>query len=219
MIDQRRKQSAPWLGGRRRGVTLLELMLALSITAMVGLGVASVLSLIGASSQSAREARSLLLRAHAGQIRMRSYLDESLRLLQHDEDQGLAVWLLDQRTQDAVNLSEIRVFWFDDAAGTLSVEWVSFPEEWTELQVQTFDTVVPDGSDYFAVMETQRAAGMTATMDLVEDVSWVGMSFDDATISEAKRVTLEMELVMDEGEAGQRTLSSFGLANHKPSGG
>ena len=206
-------------GRSRRGVTLLELMLALSITAMVGLGVASVLAMISSSTKSAREARSLLLRAHAGQIRLRSYLDSSLRLLQHDPDQGLAVWLHDQRTTDAVNLSEIRVFWYDAEEETLAVEWVSFPENWTELQIQVFDTVVPDGSDYFVVMEAQRAAGMTASLELVEDVIGVDLTFDNETITDAKRVTLEMELTIDEEDSTKRTLSSFGLSNHQPAGG
>ena len=203
---------------RRRGVTLLELMLAMSITAMVGLGVASMLSMISSSAQSSRGARSLLLRAHAGQIRLRSYLDSSLRLLQYDAAQGLAVWLLDQRTLDSINLSEIRVFWFDDVAGTLSVEWVDFPDTWTDLQIQTFDTVVPAGSDYFAVMESQRAAGMTATLALIEGLTWHEMTYDSVSITGAKRVTVQMEFEVAEGDR-RRTLSTFGLANHQSVGG
>ncbi len=202
----------------RRGVTLLELMLALSVTAMVGLGVASMLSMISSSTQDARDARSLLLRAHAGQIRLRSYLDSSLSLLQHDADQGLAVWLLDQRTIDEVNLSEIRVFWFDDVTGTLTVEWVSFPEGWTELQIQTFDTVVPVGADYFAEMQAQRAGGMTATLDLIEGMTWHQMNFDAKNILDATRVTAQMEFEVAEGDR-RRTLSTFGLANHQSVGG
>lgn len=202
-------------GRRRRGVTLLELMLAISVTMMVGLGTASMLAMISSSTSSAREARSLLLRAHAGQIRMRSYLDSSLRLLAWDTDQGLAIWLHDQRSTDQVNLSELRVFWYDDVAQTLSVEWVNFPEAWTELQVQTFDVVVPDGTDYFAVMEAQRAAGMTATLELVEDVTWFDLDFDDPTITDATRVTMTMELLMDENGGKKQTLAAFGLANHR----
>jgi len=204
--------------GSRRGVTLLELMLALSITAMVGLGVASMLAMISSSTQDARDARSLLLRAHAGQIRLRSYLDTSLSLLQYDAAQGLAVWLHDQRTPDSVNLSEIRVFWFDDVAGTLSVEWVSFPAGWTELQIQAFDTVVPTGSDFFAEMEAQRAAGMTATLELIEGLTWHEMTFDNAVITDVTRVTAQMEFEVAEGDR-RRTLSTFGLANHQSIGG
>ncbi|MCB9838499.1 MAG: type II secretion system protein [Phycisphaeraceae bacterium] len=200
---------------RRRGVTLLELMLALSVTVMVGVGVASMLAMISASTRDAREARSLLLRAHAGQIRMRSYLDSALRLLQYDPDQGLAIWLHDQRTEGQVNLSELRVFWYDDVAQTLSVEWVNFPESWTELQVQTFDVTVPDGSDYFAVMEAQRAGGMTASLDLIEDVTWFDLDFDDETITDATRVVMKLELLMDETGGSKRTVSAFGLANHE----
>ena len=215
MSERVNKQHGSGARARRRGVTLLELMLALSVTAMVGLGVASMLSMISSSTRNAREARSLLLRAHAGQIRLRSYLDSSLRMLGYDAAQGLAIWLHDQRTVDSVNLSEVRVFWYDGGARTLSVEWVSFPEAWTELQIQAVDTVVPDGSDYFAVMEAQRAAGMTATLELVEDVTWLGMSFDVPTITDATRMTMEMELAMDDEDGRKRTLSTFGLANHQ----
>jgi len=204
--------------GRRRGVTLLELMLAISITAMVGLGVASMLSMVSSSTQSSRDARSLLLRAHAGQIRLRSYLDTSLCLLQYDEAQGLAVWLHDQRTLESVNLSEIRVFWFDEVAGTLTVEWVNFPENWTELQIQTFDTTVPAGSDFFLEMEAQRAAGMTATLELIEGLTWHEMTFDNAVITDATRMTAQMEFEVAEGDR-RRTLSTFGLANHQSIGG
>lgn len=205
-------------GAQRRGVTLLEMMLAIAITAMVGLGVASMLLMISSSTQDSRDARSLLLRAHAGQIRLRSYLDTSLSLLDYDASQGLAAWLLDQRTLGEVNLSEIRVFWFDDVAGTLSVEWVHFPETWTELQVQTFDTVVAQGSDYFLEMEAQRAAGMTKTLVLIEGLTWHEMSFDNKIITDATRVTAQMEFEVAEGDR-RRTLSTFGLANHQSVGG
>lgn len=200
---------------RSRGVTLLELMLALAVTAMVGLGVGAMLAMISSSTSSAREARSLLLRAHAGQIRLRSYIDSSLSLLQHDPDKGLVIWLTDQRTIGSVNLSEIRIFWFDEEEQTLSVEWINFPEEWTELQVQTFDVVVPGGSDYFTIFDTQRAGGMTATLELVEDVDSVAFTFDDPTITDATRVTMAMGLVMDDDEEVKQTLATFGLADHE----
>jgi type II secretory pathway pseudopilin PulG len=203
---------------RRRGVTLLELMLALSITAMVGLGVASMLTMISSSTQQTRDARSLLLRAHAGQTRLRSYLDTSLSLLQHDASKGLAVWLLDQRTLEQVNLSEMRVLWFDDVNGTLSVEWVNFPESWTELQIQTFDTVVADGSDYFVEMEAQRAGGMTESLVLIEGLTWHDMKFDAKNVKDAKRVMAQLEFEVAEGDR-RRTLSTFGLANHQSVGG
>ncbi len=204
-------------GARRRGLTLLELTLALSVTAMVGLGVAATLTLVGRGSEADREARSLLLRAHAAQTRFRAYLEPALSLLQYDEAEGVALWLHDQETPGKINLSEVRVIWINKVAGKMIVEWVSFPEEWTELQKAAFDTAVDPGTSFFTVMEEQRAAGFTALLDLMDGLEHATMAFDTEDVQQARRAELRMEFLTSDGRSSE-TMSTFGLKQHTDPG-
>lgn len=204
--------------GARRGLTVLELTLALAVTAMVGLGVAATLTLVGAGSSADREARSLLLRAHAAQTRFRAYLEPAVMLLAYDEDEGVALWLHDTDTPGQINLSEARVIWINKIEGRMVVEWVQFPEEWTTLQKQAFDVTVAPTADFFAMMETQRAAGLTATMDLVDGLEFASMTFDAPDVQEARLAELRMEFATSDGRISE-TMSTFGLKQSAGSGG
>ena len=203
---------------RRRGLTTLELVLALLVTTLVGLGVASMLSMVSAGEAADREGRSVLLRAHAAQVRLRAYFNPAKRAMEYRSGEGLSVWLHDQRDEGLVNLSELRIIWTDAADGTMRVEWVDFPDDWTETQILTFDAAMSPDADFFAVMATQRAAGMTASMPLVDGLASADMSFQNAgrpNLSE--RVFVRLRFTGDPEE--RETVAAFGLSDYVAPGG
>jgi len=196
----------------RPGLTLIELLIALVITALMGLAIGSMMTMVGSVSERDRTERAALLRAHAGQVRLRAYMDPALCVLQHDEDDHAAVvWLYDMNGAEAVNLTELRLIGVNDD-GELTVEWVKFPENWTELQLIAADLTVPAGSDFAGAIALQRGLGYTRTTTLLTGVSDAAWTFSEKTPPESSRVRLG--LTLESGDASFGALYAFGLKDH-----
>lgn len=211
----------------RPGMALVELLLALVITSMVGLGVASMLSMVSGATAADQDRRSVLLRALAAQVRIRAYISPSLCVLQHDPEQGMAVWLKDDRPDGNVHLSELRVLWFDGGAGEARVERVAFPDEWPQALKDSTDVALALNADYFAAMLDMRKLGYTRTETLVDGVAWIEATFNEKEVDDASRVSFSIGLNPGSASAVQsgapdlaprEVLMSFGLSEHeKPS--
>lgn len=196
------------------GLTLLELLLAVAVTAMAGLALTTALTATARSLSLTRDTRSALQRAHTLCVRMRAYTDAALCLLQHDAERGVAVWLHDENPGNSVNLSELRVFWFNEGEGTITVERVDFPEAWSAAIREDYDRVLPAGSDFFAVMTDERALGMTSTGVLADGASGVVLAMTDAVVQETGRFRLTADFAAGQDES-QRVMMAFGLPNHR----
>lgn len=201
-------------GWCRRGLTVLELLLALAITGMVGVGIASMLTMVAMGASGDRDGRSAVLRTHAAGVRLRAYMDPALCVLQHDGRRGLAVWLNDATGDGVVNLSELRVIWWDPDAREVSVERVALPEQWSPILKQTYDSALPAGSDFFGVMEDQRLAGFTERQRVIDGLERFEASFDAMDVQEARRVDLFLSEATGELGAFEAMLS-FGLSGHR----
>lgn len=181
----------------RRGLTLLELLIALTITSLIGLAMATTLVASARSIQSASEARSALQRFHALRERIRNYTNPALAVLASDDEQGFALWLHDEAENNEVNLSELRVIWYESDSQRVTLERVEFPEEWTDEQVELADTVLLDGADPFLAMESQRLLDLTTTLVLADGIASTRLFFDDqisARDSVRPRVEVEIEM-------------------------
>ncbi len=107
-------------GIRRRGLTLLELLLAIAGTAVVGVAAASLLTGVEAGEKSTLEARELLARQKAVSARFSAALRESRQVL--DVGSGFVVlWVRDLDNDLAPDLLEIRRLDYDAATDILSV--------------------------------------------------------------------------------------------------
>jgi hypothetical protein len=201
-------------GVARRGLTLLELMLAMAITGMVGVGIASMLTMVATGARGNRDGRSAVLRTHAAGVRLRAYMDPALCVLQHDPARGLVVWLSDTTGDGVVNLTEMRVIWWDEASREVSVERVALPEAWSPILKQTYDAPLPAGSDFFAVMIDQRLAGFTEALRVVDGLERFEASFDAIDVQEARRVDLLLAEATEEFGAFEAMIS-FGLGDHR----
>ncbi len=198
----------------RRGLTLLELMLALAITGMMGAAMSAMVVGVTRGMESITGGRSATQRAHVVHQRLRAYTEAGLCVLQHDKTQGLALWLNDNNGDDDVNLTEYRVFWFDEVARTLSVEWVEFPEEWTDEQKATADIRVLTTEDLFLLMEAQRAFRYTRTVVLGDELDGFAVEHNTASILDASRVTLRARTQAGTGGAVQELLFRLVLTGH-----
>lgn len=144
----------------RRGLTTLELLVALAITTITGLGVAMVITSVSRGITMMNETRGAMQRASASHVRLRSLTDTALCLLAHDE-RGLAVWSHDERANNQVNVSELSVLWFDDDADELCLEYVVYPEEMPSDEIEKADITLGGAEDPFQAMLDQRSLGFT----------------------------------------------------------
>ncbi len=209
-------RDARHLGAAARGMTLLELLIALAITAMVSLAIAAVTTSIARGMESMHTARSALQRTVAAHTRLRAYMGTALCVLDADPQKGFAIWLGDTRANGRVNLSELRVFWFDPESldGDLTVEWAEFPEDWDDQALAAADLELTGVDDYFDSMATLRSAGHTGTAILADEVRSFSVAHEGASLQDASRIRMEMGI--DTGEAEPREiLMAFGLSSHR----
>ncbi|MBL0927254.1 MAG: hypothetical protein IBJ11_06325 [Phycisphaerales bacterium] len=201
----------------RRGLTLLELLIALSITGLTGLAVAGVITAVARGVGSISDGRSAVQRAHAAHARLRAYTEPALALLACDPARGIALWLHDDRRNGRVNLSELRVFWFDREARTITVERVQFPADWPPAWIEQSDGVLALIDDPFAVMLTQRAMGRTRRDVLADGIAEWSLATNAPDPRDANRLRLTLGVVAGwntHDHQPEDALLTFGLANY-----
>ncbi len=202
-------------GRRAAGVTTLELLVALAITAVTGLAIATVTTSLARGIGVTNDTRGALQRALAAHTRYRAYLEQCLCVLDYDPARGFALWLHDDRSNGQVNLSELRVFWYDGTpGGDATMERVVWPEAWDEGQREAADITLSSVDDYYAVMETHRSLGLTETVVMVDGITGQDVSHEGASLVEAERVRVGLEVRV--GELGtERVLIVSGVPNHR----
>lgn len=198
---------------RRGGMTLVELLLAFSITVIIGMAMATVMTTAARGLSGAGEARSALQRVHAAYIRTRAYTDSGLCLLAVDQNQGFALWLDDNKPGGRINLLEIRVFWWNNGDGTLSVERVKTPNGWAPELVDAYNIPIPSDANFFQVMLDQRSIGMTSTEIIADGLENASVAFSEAAAQDSER--FRMTLTVSTGfDMQEPVLMTFGLMNH-----
>lgn len=197
----------------RRGFTLLELLLAVAITAVLGLTVTTVLTAASRGMTSTRANQSALQRAHALQARLRAYTDPALCLLDYEPGQAIALWLEDPDDDQRVRLSEVRVFWIDPANGVVTVERTSFPAEWDADTLADHDIVLTPASDFFTEFQTLRTLGYTTTETLADGVAGATLTWDGVTLREQARAVMRVSLQVQE-EHTEDLIACIGMPNY-----
>jgi prepilin-type N-terminal cleavage/methylation domain-containing protein len=163
----------------RRGLSLLELLLALSITAMVAAAISSMLSVVSVGIDSRRDSRTLMLRGQASQLRLSAYIAPS-RCILGTSGANIALWLTDSRQSDTVHATEVRWLRYDSVNGELAVHYVSFPAGWTQTMKDLADHEYLRRTDWEAVYTTYSTAGQIDSVILVDQIDTITVSLDDA---------------------------------------
>lgn len=215
-MSERRGDPSGWNARARRcaGLAFLEFLIAIAITAVTALAIGAVTSSIAHGMTSMNDARSALQRALIAHTRLQSQLIPAFCVLDFDADRGIALWQSDSRANGDVNLSELRVLWLDpEGSGDLTMEWVTFPEEWDEAAIESADIVLTSVDDHFRIMEAQRDLGCTSSKIVADGISGLLLegSGDDLVSSERIRVALTVGV----GDDAEELLMAFGLVNHK----
>jgi len=202
------------IAGRRSGMTLLELLLALSITILTGAAAAAVTLAVSRCMTSMGEGRAVINRANLVQARLRAVTDTAWCVLTYDDKRGLAFWANDDNPNGRVNVSELRILWTSTDDGLVSLERVRFPEGWTEQQTLDADLVLTGADDYFGVMLVQRGLGHTFTQMIGDRLTFGSVLPNATSITDATRLRVSATLI-DDGGSPVELLMCLGLPSHR----
>lgn len=198
---------------KRRGLTTLELLVALSVTSITGLGVAMVITSVSRGITMMNDTRGAMQRASAAHVRMRAYTDTSLCLLEHDPLRGFALWAHDERPNGQVNASELRIFWMLPDKGEVCTEFVVYPEEMTPEERDAADLIVSTVDDPFEAMLIQRRLGYTQQLVLADGVASLSITHNENDPRDSERFRLLLGL---EGTGGEEELlMALGLPEYR----
>jgi type II secretory pathway pseudopilin PulG len=175
----------------RRGLSLLELLQALTITGLVAVAVSGMMAAVTTGVTTHRDNRAVMVSASAASARLNAYINTARCVLDKTSD-SLVIWHNDDRVSGTVHATEIRWITYDDAEGAITVTFVSFPEEWTEAARDLADAEHAASSNWSDVLAGYEAAGHTTTFAIVDMLDDVTISTDEADAGDVQHMNFDL---------------------------
>ena len=175
----------------RRGLSLIELLLAITISSMVAGAIAGMLGAVSAGVGTRKDSREIMVLAHSAQCRLSAYLATSRCVLSGSRS-SLTLWLNDDRSSETVHATEIRWLRFDVDTGELIVEYVTFPVSWTPTACELADIEYSADSDWAAVRATYQALGHLTAQALVDHLVDVELQHDQAKAADSRHLVFNL---------------------------
>ncbi len=187
---------------RQRGLTLIELLLALSGTALIGSAIVSMLFAVSYGTKADKDLRSLVTKQMTLRARIGAMIRESSMVLEQG-DGYLFLWQHDADESGQPNLDEIALLEFDAAEQTLTVYRApaspsSNPEYDAAGDFVSQTAGVKGGANFPA---ERWASGVTAFT----------ISLDDADAQSARLVSFRLTLAA--GEERDTAIGAAALRN------
>jgi prepilin-type N-terminal cleavage/methylation domain-containing protein len=181
-----------------RGLSLLELLLALTISAMVAGAIAGMLGAVSSGVGTRKDNRQTMVLAHAAQCRLAAYTATSKCVLAVSAS-DVTLWLDDSRESGTVHATEIRWLRFDASVGAIVVEYVQFPETWTRTACELADNEYVVSSDWAVVRAEYLAKGFLASRELVDHLQSVAVEKNETTAAASRHLAFALTFEMDAG--------------------
>ena len=177
----------------QRGLSLLETLLAISITAVIGVAISALMAAAANSLSSKDDGRSTAIRLATTNIRLGAYIAPSLCVLDKSNNH-ITLWFEDSRTSNTVHASEIRWITFDSGTKTLSVKFVDFPASWSQSIVDEADSECNSLTDYASVLSSFESSEYITTVPLVDSIETCNFWINQPNPVEATRVSIRFSL-------------------------
>ena len=144
-----------------RGLTLVEMLLALAITGMIGVAIASMLSAVAYGTSESRDIRSLVVKNKTLGARVSASIRQAAQVL--DLDDGYVVlWINDTNGSGVPDLQELQRIELDDDADQLASYTPDPDTEDVAYAIDDdFDTITTDLIDSGDMIETLWATGVS----------------------------------------------------------
>ncbi|MBG79459.1 MAG: hypothetical protein CMJ39_01970 [Phycisphaerae bacterium] len=202
----------------RRGMTFIETVLAISITAMVGGAITTMMAAVTDEVESHHLTRSQLIQNGLAQSRLSSYIARSHCVLELTDD-SVTLWLEDSRDSGTVHASEIRWIKLDPATGVLESHFVCFPDSWSESSRILGDTEFNDYShvDWTSVLLSFQNRDLICTLPIAEEVADLTFTGNAPSPDQITLIESTLHHSMTTMGAGSRTAEAIRV--HRLPGG
>ncbi len=190
----------------RRGMTLIELLLAMMITAMVGAAIAGMLAAVSYGTDSSKDIRSLVARNKALSARVSAAIRGSKMVLDQG-DNYLVLWMNDDDDNGVPSLLELRRINFDPGTGELSS--YTAPDDAADVSYALDD-------DFVVITDALMGDDLAGTASFPKELwakrvnSWT-LALDNPDPQSARLVSYLIEL--SAGDMSDTALAAVGMRN------
>jgi len=196
-----------------RGLTLLELMLALTITVLVAGAMSGMMAAVSSGVMDRKDSRSAVIRAAGADAKLDAYINPA-RAIWAVESDKVAFWLNDTRQGNAIHATEIRWLVYDADEDALDVHFVKFPENWTQSARDLSDNEFAKNTDHELVYTKYLEAGYMASLRLIDGLTGFSISTNDPDALDSTQIVFHLEFEGTEGPI--QTTVPVTLGGHNP---
>ena len=176
----------------RRGFTLVELMIALTITAMVAACIAIMVNSVAAGTTGTQDGRRHLVRMQALESRVLGTIHGASCILAAGN--GYVVyWTGDANSDNCLQLSELGMLELDNT-GTLQKYTTVFPANFSLAQIATANTRYAANTSWYAAAQTAKTTGYFSATAVAHNVTTFNVALDNVTPTAALLVTCNVQL-------------------------
>jgi prepilin-type N-terminal cleavage/methylation domain-containing protein len=177
----------------RVGFTLVEVLVALAISGVVGILVTMMLGAVGGATQTQGDVRRAAIKRQVVAVRMGTALRGAARAVASGADH-LVLWTGDANDDGSPNLSELRRVAWDLTAGTVAVS--ESPDDLNPLLDQTFAF----NADFDAVTSAKAGSAAFPSTIAVRHVSQWSAQLDDVAVQTASLVSVTLTVACESGD-------------------
>ena len=129
---------------RRKGFTLVEILLAVVITSVVGLCVVTVTGAMFSAIEASNDSYGCVQTGRVLTLRL-SKAVRCAQLITDVSDDGTAmmIWESDDNGDREINLTELLIIRWNSQANQLVQETIEFPENWSQAVIDALNVNVP----------------------------------------------------------------------------
>lgn len=172
-----------------QGLTLVELLLALSVTAIIALAISSMLFAVARGTSTNNDMRSLVLQQKIVGTRLDTALRRATKVLASGSGY-LVVWLNDSRANGTPDLSELRRIEYD--ANTNTLRSYRMPETWTQTQIDANEVNYQISDDFNAMTNAVKGTSKFPLETWSNAVYGWTITLDNAVVQSAKLVSYRL---------------------------
>jgi hypothetical protein len=183
----------PTRTSRRRGLTMIELLLASSITALVGLGVAAMMDAVTTGTATQKNVRDAQVRMKVLQGRLDAALRNTQMVLQSSTDYVI-LWSDDTHADSVPDLSELRMIERDSATKVVTSYVAAWPAGSTQTTVEAADTAYTTATDFRTTLNAMKGTSKLTATKWASSVGSLAFTFNDTDPQLASLVTYKLLL-------------------------
>ena len=198
----------------RRGLTLLEMILAIGITATIGAAIATMMAAVSNGLTSRDDGRRTAIQLATTQVRLSAYIAPARCFLDHT-DTAFTIWLDDTRESSTVHVSEIRWLAFNVSNKSFTVKFVDFPDEWTQSMIDAADSECNQSTNYDALLASLELSGHINEFTLIDTMETCSIWTDELDPQTAIRICVRFSLSTSFGPSSD-ALVDESIRQHLP---